>query len=195
MSRKAVGYLLMVLCPVLDPQSASAEVALPVELVWRQDLSALPGELAGDAGGEARDVVTREEAVELALQANRLVKNPERLRFIAETVRKAYAGVLDSRGALAMREEHLNACRELKRVMTERAAQAKASPADVLAAQAALAKATEDVSKARRAAMAQTAQLNHLMGRDPQARLRVQAEPDLVPATALRAGTPTVSGQ
>jgi hypothetical protein len=198
MSSKAVGWLLAVVfaCPILgNPESAGAEVALPVELIWRQDLPARTEEAASAAGDEAREIVTREEAVELALQANRLVKNPARLKFIAETVTKAYAGVLDSRHVLAIREEHLNACRELERVMTERAAQAKASPADVLSAQAARAKAAEDVSKARLVVEAQTAQLNYLMGRDPEARLRVRAEPDLVPATALRAGPPTVSGQ
>jgi outer membrane protein TolC len=196
MSRTALGCLLIVLSPVLATGGpASGDGTFPVELLWRHDLTTLPAELQPEASDEIREVVTREEAVDLALQANRLAKNPERLKFITETVKKAYAGVLDSHGVLAMREEHLNACREVKRIVLERAAQAKASPSEVLAAQVALAKATEDVLSARHAAMAQTAQLNHLMGRDPQARLRVRTEPDLVPATALRAGTVTVSGQ
>jgi outer membrane protein TolC len=198
MSRKASSCLLMLIvsCLVLGAAGSALAGGVPyADLLWRQDLGAGRAELSSEAADEVRDLVTREEAVDLAFQANRLVKNPERLKFIAETVKKAYAGVLESQGILATREEHLSLCREIERIVTERAAEAKASPSEVLAAQAALAKATEDVLQARRAATTQTAQLNHLMGRDAQARLRVQAEPDLVPSTTLRAGTPTVSGQ
>jgi outer membrane protein TolC len=141
-----------------------------------------------ETSDETRELVTREEAVALALQANRLVKNPERLKFIAETVTKAYAGVVDAYGVLARREEHLKASREVERVVIEQTEQAKASPADLRTAQAGVTRATEEVLTARQAANAQTRQLNHLMGREPQARLRVRPEPDLVPATALSAG-------
>lgn len=182
----ALGCLLVVIGLALAPAWAGEDSPIRVDLLWRDDLSASPAELRREASDEVRELVTREEAVHLALQVNRLVKNVERLKFITETVKKAYAGVLDAHGVLGMREKHLNACREVERIIAERAGRAQAS--DVLEAQAALAKASEDALSARQAFMAHAAQLNHLIGRDPKAGLRVRAEPDLVPATALRAG-------
>ena len=195
MSRKASRCLLRFIasCLVLGAAGLAQAGGIPsVDLLWRQDLGAGRAELSSEAADEARDLVTLEEAVDLAFEANRLVKNPERLRFIAEMVKKAYTEVLDSQGILSRREKHLNLCREVERIVTERAA---ASPSEVLAAQAALAKATDDVLKARQAATIRTAQLNHLIGRDAQARTRVRAEPDMAPSMTFRAGTPTAGSQ
>jgi hypothetical protein len=54
------------------------------------------GLLAGlrdDDAEEARDVFTQEEGVALALEANQLVKNPERVRSIGINAKQAYDGL------------------------------------------------------------------------------------------------------
>lgn len=145
-----------------------------------------------DASDEARELVTLQDAVALALQANRLVKSPERLQFIAESVRKAYVGVVDADHVMALREEQLKASLEVERLMREMAHQGKASPSDVLRAQTAIAKTTQDLQDARDAFVAQTRQLNHLMGRDLRTRLRVRPEPDVAPFAGLREGSAAV---
>jgi formate hydrogenlyase transcriptional activator len=62
----------------------------------------------------------------------------------------------------------------------------QAAPSLVFQARAALARATSDVSGAREELGAWTRQLNHLMGRDPEARLRVTGDPGPRPDAAIR---------
>jgi hypothetical protein len=49
--------------------------------------------LRDDDAEEARDVFTQEEGVALALEANQLVKNPERVRSIGINAKQAYDGL------------------------------------------------------------------------------------------------------
>lgn len=163
--------------------------------LWRVDPSTPPPELQRDAPDETRELVTMEDAVALALQANRLVKNPERLQFITETVKRAYADVVTAHQTLATREEQVRASLGVERLMADMAYQGKATPSDVLHAQVALARSIQDLQDARGAFSTQTRQLNHLMGRDLQTRLRVRAEPDVTPSAALRAGSAAVRGE
>jgi Outer membrane efflux protein len=107
---------------------------------------------------------------------------------------QAYDAVLRAQRALEIREEALKACRELDRLTVEQAARGEAAPSVVLQARAARARATSDVVSARQELGGWTRQLNHLMGRDAQARLFVTREPGPTPATAIRLGA-TATGQ
>jgi hypothetical protein len=186
-ARAVCRFWLVIFCAVLTTPAWAGEGDAALDRLWRLDPA--PPELQRDASDEARELVTLEDAVALAFQANRLVKSPERLQFIAESVRKAYVGVLDAHHALAIREEQWKASREVERLMREMAHQGKASPSDVLRARSALAKTTQDLQDAQGKFVAQTRQLNHLMGRDLQARLRVRPEPDVAPFAGLRGGS------
>ena len=188
-ARAVCRFWLVIFCAVLTTPAWAGEGDAALDRLWRLDPSAPPPELQRDASDEARELVTLEDAVALAFQANRLVKSPERLQFIAESVRKAYVGVLDAHHALAIREEQWKASREVERLVGEMAHQGKASPSDVLRARSALAKTIQDLQDSRREFVAQTRQLNHLMGRDLQARLRVRPEPDGAPFAGLRGGS------
>lgn len=177
------------MCAGLVTSVWAGEGDAPLDRLWRVDPSAPPADLQRDAAPEARELVTLEEAVAMALEANQLVKSPERRSFIAESVRQSYAGTARAHRALAVREDELNAAREAERAVAELAARGQASPRDAALAQAALATSVRDVQEARAALALQLRQLNHLMGRDPQARLRVRPEP-AVPAVAAPPAVP-----
>ena len=85
-------------------------------------------------------------------------------------------------------------CRELDRVTAEQADRGEALPSAAFQARAAWAMATSDVLSARRELDAWSRQLNHLMGRDPQARLLATGEPGSPAAAAIRLGV-TATGK
>ena len=142
----------------------------------------------------ASERVTLDEAIASGLDANRLARKPGRRQLVREGVIQAYDAVLRARRALEIREEALRMCRELDRLVVGQAARGEAAASVVLQARAALARATSDVLSARQELDASTRQLNHLMGRDPQARLFVTREPGPTPAAAIRSGV-TATGQ
>jgi hypothetical protein len=90
--------------------------------------------------------------------------------------------------ALEIREEALRMSRELDRLMVELADRGEAAPAIVLQARAGLERATIAVLWAREDVGTWSGQLNHLIGRDPQARLVVTREPGPTPILANRVG-------
>jgi hypothetical protein len=163
--------------------------------LWRLDPAAPPAELQRNASSDTRELVTREEAVALALEANHLVKSPDRRQLIAETVRRAYGDAVAAHRTLAVREERLKAAMRVERLVADMARQGKATPSDVLHAQAGLARMVQDVQESRAAFATQSRQLNHLMGRDLQARLRVRPEAGPPPAAAVRGGSAAVRGE
>ena len=181
---------LVVLCTALAAPARAEEIAASRTLLWLSDFAAPPVE-SQDASASAREQVTLDEAIALALDANRLAKKPERLRLIREGVIQAYDAVLRAQRALEIREEALRMCRELDRLMVEQADRGEAVPSVVFQARAARARATSDVLSARQELDAWSRQLNHLMGRDPQARLLVNREPGPTPAAAIRLGVTT----
>jgi hypothetical protein len=183
------------LCGSLTAPTWAGESDAALDRLWRFDPSAPPPELQRDAPDETREMVTLEDAIALALQANRLVKSPERLQFITETVKRAYAGVVEAHLTLTMREEQLRASLGVERLLADMARQGKATPSDILHAQAALTRAVQDLQDARVAFATQARQLNHLMGRDVQARLRVRPEPDVTPTATLRRGSAAARGE
>lgn len=166
----------------------------PLDRLWRLDPSAPPAELQRDAAPETRELVTLEEAVAMALQANWLVRSRERQRFIAESVKQAYAETSRAHRTLTLREAELRSAREVERVVAELAARGRASALDAARARAALAMSVQDVQDARTDLALQTRQLNHLMGRDPRAHLRVIQEPSTPTVTTPPAGTSSPSG-
>jgi outer membrane protein TolC len=73
--------------------------------------------------------------------------------------------------------------------MVEQADRREAAPSVVLQARAARERATSDVLRVRQELGAAIRQLNHLMGRDPQARLLMTGEPGPIPAAGVRTTT------
>ena len=155
--------------------SEAERIPIPLDLLWVTDSVASPTVRSGDSS-EVGERLSLNEAIALALDANRLAKNPARRRLIAESVQQTYAGALRAQRALDVREKALQMCRELERVMDDRAKRGEATQSVVLEARAALALATTDVLNATQEFMAWARQLNNLMGRDLQARLRVSPE-------------------
>jgi outer membrane protein TolC len=183
---------LVVLCTALAAPAWAEEIAASRTLLWLSDFAA-PPESHG-ASASARERVTLDEAIALALDANRLAKKAERLQLVREGVIQAYGAVLRAQRALEIREGALRMCRELDRLLVEQADRGAAVPSVVFQARAARARATSDVLSARQELDAWSRQLNHLMGRDPQARLLVTREPGPPPAAAIRLGV-TATGK
>jgi hypothetical protein len=186
---------LAVFSTVVTGSALAGESDASLGRLWRVDPSTPPPELQRDAPDETRELVTLEDAVALALQANRLVKSPQRLQLIAETVRRAYADVVAAHQTMTAREEQVRASLGVERLIADMAYQGKTTPSAVLHAQVALARAIQGLQGAREALDTQTRQLNHLMGRDLLTRLRVRAEPDVTPSATLRAGSAAVRGE
>ncbi len=155
------------------------------------DLAALPAELPDSSASER---VTLDEAIALALDANRLAKTSGRRQLITQSVMQAYDAVRGAQRALEIREGTLRMSRELERLMVDQAERGEAAPSVVLEARAFRVRATRDDRSARQELDTWTKQLNHLMGRDPQARLRVTGEPGPSPAAAIRLGV-SATGQ
>jgi len=172
------------LCIPLAAPAWGQEIGAPRTLLWLTDFAAPLGTSQGDSAS-ASEQVTMDEAIALALDANRLAKNPERRRFVAESVIQAYNAVRRAQRALEIREEALRMCRDLDRRMVELADRHDAAPS-VVRAGAARESATSDVLSARQDLDAWTRALNHLMGRDPQARLLVTGEPGPTPSATAR---------
>lgn len=173
---------------ILTAPASAWESDAALNRLWFIDLVAPSAELQRDASDGSRDLVTLEDAVALALQANHLVKSTERLQFITESVKRAYAGAVEAHQSLVAREERLRAALGVERLVEELARQGRAAPPDVLHARVALAQAMRDLRDARSAFAIQSRQLNHLMGRDLQARVRVRSESDVAPLATLRGG-------
>ena len=146
------------------------------------------------ASASAGERLTLDDASALALDAYRLTKKPERLQRVREDVIQAYDAVLRAQRALEIREEALRMCHELDRVTVEQADRGEGLPSVVVQARAARARATSDVLNARQELDARSRELNHLMGRDAQARLLATGEPGSPPAAAMRLGV-TASGK
>lgn len=191
----APGYAvwLAVLCTTLAGPAWAEEIAAPRTLLGLSDFATPRVESQGDSAS-ASERVTLDEAIALALDANRLVKKPERLRLVTESVIQAYHAVLLAQRALEIREEALAMCRELDRLVVEQADRVEGAPSVVSQARAAWATATSDVLSARHELGVWTRQLNHLMGRDPQARLLVTREPGSTRAAGIRLGV-TATGK
>ncbi len=186
--RHLLGHLvsLAVLCAApATPAWAGPAVAAPPSLLWYIDSAARPAVSSGDSA-EVSEQPTLDEAIAVALDANRLVKNQERLQFIRESVKQAYEGAQRAQRALEVREEALKTSRELDRLMAEPADRGEPAPSVVLEARATLASATNDVLSARQELVTWIGHLNHLMGRDPQARLRVSPEAEPTSGLASR---------
>jgi outer membrane protein TolC len=180
---------------IMTIPAGAGEADAPLGSLWRFDPSIPTAEVRQDGLDEISDLVTQEDAVALALQANHLVKSRERLQLIAETTRRAYGDVVQAYRSLAVREERLKAAMGVERLVAEMARQGKATPSDVLHAQAALTRVVQDVQEARAGFAAQTRQLNHLMGRDLQTRMRVRPGPDATPSATVRGGSAAVRGE
>ena len=176
--------------------AVTLSVAAPA---WADEISAswilfsrsLFGAFSVESQGNAAIVgerVTLEEAIALALDANGLAKKPARLQLVAESVVQAYQAVLRAQSALETCEEGLRLSRELDRVVIEQVDRGEATPAVALQARAGLESATSAVVRARQDLGNWSRQLNHLIGRDPQARLVVTREPDPTPAATIRVG-------
>jgi outer membrane protein TolC len=88
-------------------------------------------------------------------------------------VKRAYYAVLQSQSAVEALQEHVASSRELVRVVAEQVAQQAALRADQLQAQAALAQAEYTVAATRRELASRTEQLNHVLGRPPDAPVKV----------------------
>lgn len=179
--------MLAVLCIALAAPAGAEEIAASRTLLWFLSLAAPPVESQG-AFASAGERLTLDDAIALALDANRLTRKPERLQLVREGVIQAYDAVLRAQRALEVPEEALRMCRELDRVMAEQADRGEAPPSVVCQDGAARARATSDVLSARRELDAWSRQLNHLMGRDAQARLLATGEPGAPPAAAIRLG-------
>jgi hypothetical protein len=177
---------LAVLCTALAAPAWAEEIAASRALLWLSDLVVPRAESDGNSASTA-DRVTLDEAIAVALDANHLAKKPARRRLVSESVIQAYNAARRAQRALAIREEALRMCRELDCLMGEQTERGQAAPSVVLQASAARARATSDVLRARQELDAQVRQLNHLMGRDPQARLVVTGEPGLT-ADIIRLG-------
>jgi len=181
---------LAVLCTALAAPAWAEELTASRTLLWLSDFAAPPLQSHGDSAS-ASERVTLDEAIALALDANRLAKKPERRQLVREGVIQAYGAVLRAQRALEIREEALAMCRDLDRLMVEQADRGEAVPSVVFQARAARARATSDVLSARRELDAWSRELNHLMGRDAQARLLATGEPGSPPAAAIRLGVTT----
>lgn len=178
-----VGVLL-VLCALLATPAWGGEIVAPLSLLWQVD----PGRpLAGsrDDAEAARDLFTLEEAVGLALEANHLVKNQERLRSITVSVKHAYDGMLRVQRAFELHQEEVRLYRELDRMATE-ARLGSERAAQLLRVRVSLATAEHRVLDTQQELASWTGQLNFLMGRDRQARLRA-APSQSDAASAVRA--------
>jgi hypothetical protein len=181
---------LAVLCTALAAPARAEEIAASRTLFWVLRFAAPPVESLG-AFASAGERLTLDDAIALALDAYRLTKKPERLQRVREDVIQAYDAVLRAQRALEIREEVLRMCRELDRVTVEQADRGEALPSVVVQARAARARATSDVLSARWELDAWSRELNHLMGRDAQARLLATGEPESPPAAAIRLGVIT----
>jgi outer membrane protein TolC len=179
------GLVVAVTLSVAAPARAE-EMATFQTLRWRSPLGALLESQGNSAIAGER--VTVDEAIALALNANRPAKNAARLQLVTESVIQAYAAVQRAQRALEIREEALRMSRELDRLMVELADRGEAAPAIVLQARAGLERATIAVLWAREDVGTWSGQLNHLIGRDPQARLVVTREPGPTPILANRVG-------
>ena len=179
------GLVVAVTLSVAAPAWAE-EISASRTLFWRSHFGALPVESQGNSA-IAGERVTLNEAIALALDANRLVKNPARLQLVTESVIQAYEAVLRAQRALEICEEALRMSRELDHLMVEQAERREAAPAVVLEARAGLVRASA-VLRARQDLGIWSRQFNHLIGRDPQARLVVTREPRPTPAAVIRVG-------
>jgi hypothetical protein len=180
------GLVVAVTLSVAAPAWAE-EIATFQTLPWRSPFGALPPESQGNSA-IAGERVTVNEAIALALDANRPAKNAPRLQLVTESVIQAYEAVQRAQRALEIREEALRMSRELDRLMVEQAERGEAAPAVVLQARAGLERATSAVSHARQDLGTWSRQLNHLIGRDPRARLVVTREPGPTPILANQVG-------
>jgi histone H3/H4 len=184
---------LAVLCTALAAPAGAEEIGASRTLFWVLRFAAPPVESLG-ASASAGERLTLDDAIALALDAYRLTKKPERLQRVREDVIQAYDAVLRAQRALEIREEALRMCRELDRVTVQQADRGEALPSVVVQAGAARARATSDVLSARQELDAWSRELNHLMGRDAQARLLATGEPGSPPAAAIRLGV-TAAGR
>jgi len=176
--------LLLVLCALLATPARGGEIVAPLGLLWQVD-PGRPLAGSGDDAEAARDLFTLEEAVGLALEANHLVKNPERLRSITVSVKHAYDGMLRVQRALEVHQEEVRLYRELDRMATE-AQLGSERAAHLLRVRVSLATAERSVLDTQQELVSWTGQLNFLMGRDRPARLRAAPSPSPA-ASAVRA--------
>jgi len=182
---KAPGAgLLVVLCVVLATPAWGEELVDPLSLLWRVDPSRLPAGSRDDVE-EIRDVFTLEDAVALSLEANRLVKNPARLRSIRISVKHAYDGLQRVQRALELDQGGVRLYRQLERIATE-AGPGSERRADLHRVRVSLATAERSVLDTQQELVSWTGQLNFLMGRDRPARLRAAPSPSPA-ASAVRA--------
>jgi outer membrane protein TolC len=171
------AFVLAVLFMPLPGPAWAQELGASGTLVRLSDFAVLPAGPHVDMASMS-ERVTLDEAIALALDANRLATKPSRRQFVRESVTQAYAAVQRAQRALEIREEALRMCRELERLTIEQAQQAEAeAPSVVLEARAARVKAESDVLRVRSALGAWRRQLNHLIGRDPEVRLVVTGKP------------------
>lgn len=97
-------------------------------------------------------------------------------------VKRAYYAVLQSQSALEALQEQVASSRELVRAVTDQIAQHAALRADLLQAQAAMAKADYAVTATRRDLASRKEQLNHLLGRSPDTPVQVSSVPSAIPS-------------
>jgi hypothetical protein len=109
------GLVVAVTLSVAAPARAE-EMATFQTLRWRSPLGALLESQGNSAIAGER--VTVDEAIALALNANRPAKNAARLQLVTESVIQAYAAVQRAQRALEIREEALRMSRELDRLMS-----------------------------------------------------------------------------
>jgi outer membrane protein TolC len=95
-------------------------------------------------------------------------------------VKRAYYAVLQSQSTAEALQEHVASSRDLVRVVTDQLAQRAALRADLLQAQAALAKAEYAVTATQRDLASRKEQLNHLLGRAPDTPVQVSAVPPAI---------------
>jgi hypothetical protein len=105
---------------------------------------------------------------------------------------QAYDAVLRAQRALEIREEALRMCHELDRVTVEQADRGEARRPSL--SRPRLGRGDERCPQRATELDAWSRELNHLMGRDAQARLLATGEPGSPPAAAIRLGV-TAAGK
>ncbi|MGH7334110.1 MAG: hypothetical protein ACREKS_15470, partial [Candidatus Rokuibacteriota bacterium] len=141
MLRPRIAPFLLVyalLCTGLATPSWAGQITVPLSPLWYTDAATPPAVSKADSR-EVSERLTLDEAVALALDANRLTKNPGRLWLVTESVIQTYAGALRAQRTLEVREDAVKTCRELDRLVADDAKRGGVAPSVVLHARAALA--------------------------------------------------------
>jgi hypothetical protein len=161
----------VVLATLVSALAAPAWAAEPTE-IWARLLTDLVAPVQVDRESALlSERVTLDEAIALALDVNRLVKNPTRRRLIRESVIEAYEGVRHAHHNLATHRQVLKTASELESLMVERLDRGEVELPVMLQARTARMRAARDVVSAQQTLDAWTRQFNYLTGRDPQARV------------------------